>query len=148
MQYYLWRNFVKYVILSKEGGKEEGSCCKTAFLGASHSAKALWKADKYVIGRTSSHKECLQWVVFSLLKSAAYTSSCQIIVLTSTAFHVEKLRISVQNCSFPKAAEGSGWHWVMGWNKLLLLHTGMVGEEGDFFSIRFTKESLKFWVVK
>lgn len=50
MQRYLSRNFAKYVILSKKGGKEEGSCCKTAFLGASHSAKALCKVDKYVIG--------------------------------------------------------------------------------------------------
>jgi len=95
MQYYLLRNFVKYVILSKEGGKKEGSCCKTAFLGANHSAKALCKADKYVIEEFHPTKNVCSELSFPFFKSITYTSSGEIIILTSTAFHVEKLCISM-----------------------------------------------------
>lgn len=68
MQCYLSGNFAKYVILSKKGGKEEGSCCKTAFLGASHSAKALCKADKYVIGELHPTKNVCSELSFPFLK--------------------------------------------------------------------------------
>lgn len=68
MQCYLSRNFVNYVIRSKEGGEEEGSCCKTAFLGASHSAKALFKSDNYVIEECDATKNVCGELSFAFLK--------------------------------------------------------------------------------
>lgn len=130
MQYYLSRNCVKYVILSQEGGKEEGCCCKTAFLGASLSAKAPCKADKYVIEYLHPTKNVCNGLSFPFLKVQHIRHHAKTLFSHQLLSILRDFVSSCRIAAFQRQLKGQ---MALGWNKLLFLHMAMVREQRWLF---------------